>query len=77
MSNNNYNNNTLSRTGEFGVGPGAHRRLCASAQSGHGLLCVPRGALGCHVVVLIRLCFFPIETSGNKVLTTQEDVDIF
>ena len=28
---------------------------CASAQSGLGLLCVQRGALGYHVVVLIRL----------------------
>ena len=28
---------------------------CTSAQSGHGLFYVPRGTLGCHVVVLIRL----------------------
>ena len=27
---------------------------CASAQSGHGLFCVQRGALGCNVVVMIR-----------------------
>ena len=28
------------------------RSACASAQSGHGLFCVPRGALGCNVVAL-------------------------